>query len=216
MKNFRKIGAFSAFYLSAAYIIGMVIFIFAFDYLNIDPSQKLIVLINNQALAYFTNLILYIFFGFFLIILILSLYNRFKNKSPIIMQIFAVIGIIWAGLLISSGLVANAGINPTAELFQKDPEQAQFFWLQIETVANGLSCVTGEILGGLMTILLSIAGICGHFLRKSLNYYGVLVGGVGIITIIPVLHNLGGVFGITQLIWFIWLGVLLLKSKEVD
>jgi hypothetical protein len=40
-----------------------------------------------------------------------------------------------------------------------------------------------------------------------------LVGAVGIITIIPALNDMTGVFGLGQIIWFVWLGMVLLRSN---
>jgi hypothetical protein len=35
---------------------------------------------------------------------------------------------------------------------------------------------------------------------------------VGIITIIPALNTLTGVFGLGQIVWFVWLGIILLRN----
>jgi hypothetical protein len=37
---------------------------------------------------------------------------------------------------------------------------------------------------------------------------------VGIISIIPGLTDLVGVFGLGQIIWFVWLGIVLLRSNS--
>jgi len=46
-----------------------------------------------------------------------------------------------------------------------------------------------------------------------LNILGLVVGAVGIITIIPPLNTLVAVFGLGQIIWFIWMGIALLRSN---
>jgi hypothetical protein len=126
-----------------------------------------------------------------------------------------VIGIVWAGSLIASGMVSNAGIDPVVALYAKDPAQAALSWQGIESVANGLGNANGEILGGLMTLLVSLAALRAGGLPKVLNFLGLLVGAVGIISIIPGLTNLlVGVFGISQIIWFVWLGIVLVRSNS--
>ena len=215
MKSFQKLGGFSAFYLAIAYLVGIVIFLFVLDYPSIvEPSQKMDLLVKHQNLIYITNILMYVVFGFFLVVLVLSLYARLKDRSPVIMQIAAAIGIIWAGTLIGSGMVANSGIAPAIALFQDNPVQATAYWLGIESVANGLSGANGEILGGLMTLLISFAGIRGGGLPKILNYLGILVGAVGIVSTVPALKDLTGIFGMSQIIWFIWLGINLLKNNK--
>lgn len=217
MKNVQKFGAFSAFYLALAYVIGIIIFLFVLDWPNIvEPSQKMELLQTHHLLLTVTNLMMYVLFGFFLIVLMLSLHNRFKERSPFLIQLAVVIGIVWAGLLIGSGMVANMGMATVLNLYQHDPTQATMLWLGIESVANGLGGANGEILGGVMTMLFSIAGIKSGFSPKGLNYVGLFVGAIGIISTIPGLNDLAGLFGICQILWFIWLGIFLLhKPKKV-
>ena len=214
MKTLQKFGGFSALYMAAAYLIGMTIFLVVLDYPNItDPAQKVALLVEMQMVTFSTNLLMYVFFGVFLIALSLALYDRLKSGSPAIMQVATVIGIIWAGSLIASGMVVNAGIAPVVALYAKDPAQAALTWQGIEAVANGLGNANGEILGGLWALLVSLAALRAGGLPKGLNILGLLVGAVGIITILPGLIDLVGVFALSQVIWFVWLGIVLLRSN---
>lgn len=214
MKTLQKFGGFAALYLAIAYLIGIVLFLVVLDYPSIiDPAQKVALLIEKQMVIFSTNLLMYVFFGVFLIVLSLALYDRLKSSAPAIMQVATVIGIIWAGSLIASGMVSNAGIAPVVALYAKDPAQAALTWQVIESVASGLGNGNGEILGGLLTLLVSLAALRTGGLPKGLNILGLLVGAVGIITILPGLTDLVGVFGLSQLIWFVWLGIVLLRSN---
>lgn len=214
MKNLQKFGGFAALYLAVAYLIGMPLFLVVLDYSSMtNPAQRVALLIEKQMVIFSTNLIMYVFFGIFLIILSLALYDRLKSGAPAIMQVATVIGIIWAGSLIAGGMVSNAGIAPVVALYANDPAQAALSWQAIESVANGLGNGNGEILGGLWTLLISVAALRTGGLPKVLNILGLLVGAVGIISIIPGLTEmLTGVFGATQIIWFVWLGIILLRS----
>lgn len=214
MKTLQKFGGFAALYLAIAYLIGIVLFLVVLDYPSItDPAQKVALLIEKQMVIFSTNLLLYVFFGVFLIVLSLALYDRLKSGAPAIMQVATVIGIIWAGSLIASGMVSNAGIAPVVALYAKDPAQAALTWQGIESVASGLGNGNGEILGGLWTLLVSLAALRTGGLPKGLNILGLLVGAVGIITILPGLTDLVGVFGLGHIIWFVWLGIVLLRSN---
>ncbi len=215
MKTLQKFGGFAALYLAVAYLIGMVIFLVVLDYPSItDPAQKVALLVEMQMVTFSTNLLMYVFFGVFLIVLSLALYDRLKSSSPAIMQMATAIGMIWAGSLIASGMVANAGITPVVALYAKNPAQAALTWQGIESVANGLGNQNGEILGGLLTLLISLAALRAGGLPRGLNILGLLVGAVGIISLIPGLTDLmTGVFGLSQIIWFVWLGIVLLRSN---
>jgi hypothetical protein len=214
MKTLQKFGGISALYMAAAHLIGIVIFLVVLDYLSItDPAQKVALNVEKQAVVFSTNLLMYVFFGFALIVLSLALYDRTKSEAPALIQVATAIGIIWAGSLIASGMVANAGLTTVVALYAKDPTQAALTWQGIETVANGLGNANGEILGGPLMLLVSLAAFRAGGLPKGLNILGLLVGAVGIITIIPALNALTGVFGLGQIIWFVWLGIVLLRNS---
>ena len=160
MKTLQKFGGFATLYLAVAYLIGMVVFLVILDYPSItDPAQKVALLIEMQMVTFSTNLLMYVFFGIFLIVLSLALYDRLKSGAPAMMQVATAIGIIWAGSLVASGMVANAGIAPVVALYAKDPAQAALTWQGIETVAGGLGNFNGEILGGLWALLVSLAAL---------------------------------------------------------
>ena len=214
MKTLQKFGGFAALYQAAAHLIGIVIFLVVLDFLSLtDPAQKVTLLVEQQMVIFATNLLNYVFFGVFLVVLSLALYDRLKSGAPALMPMATAMGIIWAGSLMASGMVANAGIAPVVALYAHDPAQAALAWQGIESVASGLGNGNGEILGGLWTLLVSLAALRAGGLPKGLNILGLLVGAVGIVSIFPGLTNLTGVFGLGQIIWFVWLGMVLLRSN---
>jgi hypothetical protein len=209
----QKLGGFAAFYLAAAYIIGIALFLVVLDYPSItDPAQKVSLLIEQQGVIFWTNLLMYVFFGILLVPLALALYDLLKPGAPALAQFATVIGIIWAGSLVASGMIANAGIAPVVALYAKDPAQAALTWQTIEAVASGIGNGNGEILGGVWALLISLAALRTNRLPKILNYLGLLVGAVGIASVFPGLTDLVGLFGISQIIWYIWLGIRLLRK----
>jgi hypothetical protein len=72
----------------------------------------------------------------------------------------------------------------------------------------------GEVLGGLWVLLVSLAALRAGGLPKGLNLFGLLIGAVGILSLVPGLTDLTGVFGLSQIIWFVWLGIVLLQSSR--
>jgi len=215
MKTLQKSGGIAALYMAISHLIGIIIFIGVLDYINItDPAQKLAVNIEKQSVIFSTNLLMYVFFGFALTVLALALYDRMKSGAPALMQVATAIGIIWAGSLIASGMASNAGLSTVAALYAKDPTQAALTFQAIESITNGLGNANGEILGGTWTLLVSLAALRMGGLPKGLNILGTLVGAVGIITIIPALTDFTSLFGLGQIIWFVWMGIVLLRSDS--
>lgn len=216
MKTLHKFGGIAAFYMAFAHLVGIVLFLVVLDYASIiDPMQKLALNVEKQGIVMATNLLMYVIFGFALITMVLALRDRLQNGSPSLVQAAAVIGIIWAGSLIASGMVANAGLMMIAPLYAREPSQAMLIWQGIETVANGLGNANGEILGGTFTLLISLAGFRTKQLPRNLNIFGMIFGLVGIISIIPMLNGIVGIFGLGQIIWFVCLGVVLFRNKTV-
>ena len=214
MKNLQRSGGLAALYLAVAYLVGLVLFIVVLDYANItDAAQKVALIVEKQRVFFATNLLMYVFFGIFLVILALALYDRLKPGAPALMQVATVIGVIWAGSLVASGMISNAGLVPTATLYANDPTQAALTWQGIEIVADGIGNGNGEILGGVWVLLVSLAALRTGGLPKSLNVLGLLTGVVGIISLLPGLTGLVALFGLSQLVWYAWVGIVLLRSN---
>jgi len=155
---------------------------------------------------------MYVLFGILLAVLVLALHERVKANNPILSQIASIFGLVWVGLVIASGMIANIGLAAVLELSAKDPEQAMTVWLAIYSVVEGLGG-GNEVVGGLWVVLLSFAALKGHQLPKILNYFGLFVGIVGVLTIYPA-EVLTEIFGISQIVWFFWLGLVMLTSSK--
>lgn len=215
MKNLQKVGGIAALYEAVAYLIAIVGYALVLDTLTeVNSVQKVASLVNNQAFHYVLNLIAYVFFGIVLVVLSLALYQRLKSGSPALAQTATAIGLIWATALIASGMIQNFGMGSVVDLYSTDPTQAGMVWLAIESVVDGLGGGSGEILGGSWVLLVSWAALRARELPKALNYLGVVLGVVGILSIIPSLFlPLALAFGMGQIVWMIWLGIAMLRSS---
>ncbi len=85
-------------------------------------------------------------------------------------------------------------------------------WSALDSVQNGLGG-GNEIAGGVWVLLVSWAALRTAVLPRALNYLGLTAGAAGLITVIPALEAVGAVFGIGLIIWFAWVGVVLLKEE---
>ena len=211
MKTLQKIGGFAALYAGIAYIVGMIGFLLVVGWPE-DPAQQVNVLVNNQSAQHMLYLIVYQIWAVVLVVLTLALYERFKTISPAMVQIVTAIGIIWATLVIASGMIFNIGMETVVNLYGKDPAQATTVWLVIESVTNGIGG-GNEIVGGLWMLLISWVALQAGGFPKALNYLGVVVGAAGILSALPELGDVGLIFGLVQIVWFIWLGIVLLRSN---
>jgi len=159
MKNLQKLGGIAALYEAAAYLVGFALWVGVLNYSgDLEPAQKVASFLNNQSLWYILNLVVYIVGGLFLVVLALALYERLKTKAPAIMQVATAIGLIWGGVVIASGMIANIGIENVVNLYNTDPAQAAPVWVAIDSVRDGLGG-GNEIIGGVWILLVSWAAL---------------------------------------------------------
>jgi hypothetical protein len=212
MNYSQKLGGLAALYQSLAYLLGMFYFLFLVNYPGaVEPAQKLAVLVDNPATMQAVTLLIYIIFGVFLVVLALALHNRVQAGAPALMQTATVFGLIWAALLIGSGMVFNSGLVAVVALQASDPAQAATAWMAIDAVHAGLGG-EGEILGGLWMLLASWAALRAAVLPKFLNFLGILAGVAGILSIASPLAPMVAVYALGQIVWFVWLGIVMLRS----
>jgi hypothetical protein len=213
MNDLQKMGGIAALYEATAYVLGIVFFIFVVDYSgDVDPVQKVALLVDNQVSMVIMTLFVFVVFGVFLVILVLALYNRLKAGSPAIVQTATVFGFIWAGLVMASGMIFIIGMDNVVDLYGQDPAQAATVWLAIDSVFDGIGGGV-ELVGGIWILLVSWAALRAGELPRALNYLGLVIGVVGILTVVPALEVLTDVFGLSQIVWFVWLGIVMLRSR---
>lgn len=214
MKNLQRIGGLAALYEAVAYLVGIVFFILIVDYQGVtDPTQKVALLADNLTSTTIITLIIYVIFGIALVVLALALHERLKAGSPALMQTATAFGLIWAGVVIAGGMIFNIGAGTVVDLYGTDPVQAATVWLAIDAVFEGVGGGI-EILGGLWVLLVSWAALRSGALPKALNSLGLVIGLAGVLTVVPALGEVGAmIFGLGQIVWFIWLGIVMMSSN---
>ena len=212
MQTLKKMGGVASLLQAVIYISAFIFFGAFWQFpMTEDAETKLVYLTNNQLALSVINLIMYVLFGVILGVLVMALNEILKITSPIMSQLAAIFGVIWVGLVIASGMLMNIGLG--AVVASADPHEAMQTWKMIRLIVEGIGG-GNEVVGGLWVLLLSIASLKGNSLNQNLNYFGLFVGGSGIVTIYPV-EIFTEIFGLSQIIWFIWLGlILLLNNKE--
>jgi len=212
--DLQKLGGIAALIEAALYVTGFGLFLTILDPSGYEGHvQKVAFLADKQAALYIANLLIYVAFGVVLVVLALALHARLKDGSPAIMQTATAFGLIWAGLVIASGMIAIIGNSTVVGLSGENQDQAVMLWLAISTVQEALGG-GNEIVGGLWVLLLSWAALRTDKLQKVLNYLGVLVGLAGILTVAPNFDVLMDVFGLGQIVWFAWLGIFMLREDR--
>ena len=215
MKNKNQIiGGISGIIEASLYIFGFII-LFSILQPTIDETKsgldKLQFIFDNKSIYQTWMLLIYVVFGIVLVPLTVAINENFKEQTAIWTKITPVFGFIWSGLVIASGMIAVIGIDSVATISIVNSNSALTTWQTIEVIQNGLGGGV-EIIGGIWVFLISMTGINQKVFNKFLNYFGLIVGSAGILTIIPGLKDLGAIFGLTQIVWFLWLGIVMIKN----
>jgi len=201
------IGIASSMYMALSYLAGIIIFVVILRYPEMkQDNDKVKTIVEMKPMAYLTNLILYVFFGPALVLFILYLNSVLENNGSVIARFSSIIGYIWAGSLTASGMIANGAIEPVSRLFSENPDQAVNLWRMLDIVSLSIGNGNGEILGGLMTAGFGLALLIEERFKRGLGIYGIIVGLIGLLSIIPAFVGIAAVFGILQLVWFLLIG----------
>ncbi|MBT8181519.1 MAG: DUF4386 family protein [Eudoraea sp.] len=213
--NIQKIGGICAILEALIYISAFIFYggILVYPNVNASTAEELNFLSDNYLSLSIFNLIGYVIFGILLAVLVLAIHQRLKDYSPTFSILASIFGIIWVALVIASGMIANIGLNSVIEIGANDPEKAMLIWSSIGIITEGLGG-GNEIVGGIWVLLLSIVGLKGQLFSKPLNFLGILVGMAGILTIYP-LDLFTEIFGISQIIWFLWIGIFMIRKSSI-
>ncbi len=208
----QRAGGFAALYIALAYLAAIPYFLVVVNYPSVvDPVQKVILLRDHFLSMHLMHLFSYEFVAIGLIVVTLALYHSLKERAPSTAQVAAVVGFVWAALLLASVMVFTYGMGAVVQLYASEPGQAVSAWQVIEPVAEALGGSGGEILGGIWILLLSAAALRTKVFPRALNWLGVGIGVAGIASLVPALNALAVAFGVLQIVWFAWLGIVMLR-----
>ncbi len=202
-KKLQSLGGIASILQALIYISAFIVYggVLTYPSANASTQENLQFLTDNYLTLSILNLIIYVLFGILLIPLVMSIHQRLKNNTPIISKVASVLGYVWVGLVIASGMISNIGLTSVIEMGADNPEKAMIVWSSINIVTEGLGG-GNEIVGGLWVLLISIAALSGKVFSKGLNFLGLLVGLAGVLTIYP-LELFTEIFGLGQILWFL-------------
>jgi hypothetical protein len=215
--NLQKAGGIAALVEAFAYIVGFTIMATLLnpgDTGEWTHARKLSFALEKQSTVQALTILIYVVFGIALVLLSVALHERLNGRSSDLMKVATPFGLIWAGLVIASGMVGSVGLEAVAALHAQDAAHAASVWTAIGAIQDGLGGGV-EIVGGVWVLLISIASLRSSALPGALSYLGFMVGAAGILTLVPSLSELGTVFGLGQIIWFAWLGFIMIRVRPL-
>jgi len=216
MKTLQKMGGIAALICAATYLVSLGLFVTLlapFADPAMEFTQFMEFFLANQTIIFIWHVLMYLVNGVFLVILALALFDRLKSGAPGMAQAATVFGLIWAGLVFASGFITLYGWEMLAGPYPSNLAQAASLKPALDMITTGLDH-SDRFLGCLWVLLVSWAALRAGVLPKALNYLGLAIGVPGIIsTAFPALTELGIAFGMGVIVWWIWLGIVLLRTR---
>ena len=215
----QRAGGIAGFVTAATYVVGLGLvglYLAPQGFLDEQgsPADSLAFLLDHQVMLYSWYLVLYLVGGLALVSLVLGVHSRLRTGAAALAQTASVFGHLWAGLLLASGLIALVGQRAVVELAATDSAMAASTWSSVSVVQEALGGGI-EIVGAVWVMLVSVAGIRSHVLGYGLGALGIGIGVAGAWTIVPpAAEYAGALFGLGLIVWFIWMGVTLLRRPR--
>jgi hypothetical protein len=213
-RELSKVGGACGLIAAGTFVIGLMMYATVLiDYTRgSSPYEAVAFLIDHRLSLYLWNMIITIVFGVVLVPLVLALRDAVVAASPALANSGSAFGLIWAGLIIATGMISNIGYGVVSDLQAVDPARAVTVWVTLDAVQNGLGG-GNEIVGGLWVLMVSAAAWRGRILLRWVTHLGMLLGLTGLVTVVPPLEGAGIFFGLGLILWFIMVGVALLRNR---
>ena len=223
MRNMQKIGGIGSLIGAATNLFALVVFAI---YLipngegsgYQDIGKYIAFLVDNQIFMRFFDIIIYLVFGMGLILLSLGVYERLKTSTNAMAHPVTAMGLVYAVLVIVVGTLSISSVNTVITLNGENPAQASIVWMTLQAVSNGLGAGGGEtMVNGIWVLFLSFVALNAKEFPKLLNYFGLMVGIAGILSVfIPSLLVISVIYGLGLIIWLAWLGIVLLRPTLIS
>jgi len=207
----QRMAGFAALSMAAIYLLMFIVYGAVLDF----PQQgefatKAAYLQQHQHVLFVLNGLGYLLFGILLAVLVQALHNRLQLANSALMSLASLFGYIWVVLVLAAGMLANLGLQKLFSLVDSGFSGAEAFYHSNNVVVSAFGGGI-ELVGGLWLLLLSIVALSQQHLPKALNYVGIFCGSCGVLTVLHSVPGLTEAFGLSQILWFIWLGVYLLR-----
>jgi hypothetical protein len=216
VKKIDHVSGLCAIFLALIYIGAFIYFgvFWAYPY-SAEVSEQLGYLTDNHlsiSVVYFS---IYALFGVVLSVLVLGLYEKHSTlKTLHVSKLATLFGALWVGLVIASGMIFVIGLRSVVDLAPANIERAAETWhivtLLTESLGGG-----NELVGGIWVLLISLCNLSSRIFSRWLNYIGLFVGVAGIATVYPA-DIFTEMFGISQIVWFVWVGISFIGHAKAD
>lgn len=176
-------------------------------------AGKIAYLVENKVLFNFTYVLGYVVFACLLCFCVYATTNLYQYASKATMTMASLFGYFWVVVLLCTGMIGITSTELLATYSNSNPAAAEVIYfgriLMTESLGGGI-----EFIGGVWLVLLAIVSFRHKLFSKALTVFTLVKGVIGLITVICADTILRDLFGITGIVWFIWMGIALIKKPS--
>lgn len=180
---------------------------------DVSTADKIAYLVENKNLFNLTFILGYAFFACLLCFCVYVIGGLYQQASPHVIAMATLFGYFWVVVLLCTGMIGISSNELLASLSSSNPAAAETIYyvraLLIESLGGGI-----EFIGGVWLLLLGVVSWRHGLLSKCLSAFTLIKGTIGIVTLICADSLLRDLFGVTGIVWFIWMGVSMFKKAS--
>lgn len=180
-----------------------------------EPLLRIQYIDQHQFLVAAGYAIGYLLFGFLLAVMVIAIPQQLPQPRSALVQVSGLFGKVWVVLMMASGMIALTGLERVINLVNTDPDLAVTLFSVMGMMTHALGGGI-ELVGGLWILLFSLAGLLQQPQKAKLHWLGLLTGSFAILTVFHTLPYLKEAFGLSQLVWQLWFGVVLLRQSQQE
>jgi hypothetical protein len=215
----QRWGGLAALVIAATYVVGflgMGVYLVPAGFTDAaaDPAASLEFLLGHQISLYLWYLVLYLVGGAALVVLALGVHERVARSQPALAMVTTGFGLIWAGHLLASGMVALLGQQAVVQLAASRRDRAESTWVTLSAVQDALGGGI-ELVGALWLLLISTAALRARTFSRRVAVLGLVVGVAGVATLAPAsAQGATAIFGLGLIVWFLATGLELTRGAR--
>lgn len=178
---------------------------------DVNTAEKIAYLIENKELFNFTYILGYVLFSCLLCFCVYVIGGLYPQVSQPAMAMATLFGYFWVVVLLCTGMIGISSSELIANLSTSNPDAAEVIYyariLLVESLGGGI-----EFIGGVWMFILGVVSWRHCLSSKALSAFTLVKAAIGISTLFCADAILRDLFGITGIIWFIWMGIAMIKK----
>jgi hypothetical protein len=220
MKQFQKVGGVAALVLGATKALGVVFLVVAlrggvsFSDVLYGSAKSLASQEEHPAMAIVQALVIGFPYTLAIIILALALYERWSGEAAQLVRTATIVAVVAFGFYLSLAVMSVVGMPGILQLYRQDHSQGLTAYFAFNVVTLGLR-QTGAFALGCFLLLVGWIVLRTRDVPRPIAYLAVVAGAGFVLRGFVAPLAVGLVGDIALIVWAVWLGVLMLRSRSM-